>query len=136
MGSASPASAPPPGLSRALIALALAGFVFGLACLGLVLDSSHEEDRGLVAAVDLLVGWSFVGTGLFAWWRRPSSRTGALMTAVGFAWFAQTLSAADGRRGSRRARGVRLPHRRTRSAAATLWAPELDESRQPQVRHG
>jgi signal transduction histidine kinase len=95
MASASPASAPQPGLSRALLALALAGFVFGLACLGLVLDSSHEEDRGLVAVVDLLVGWSFVGTGLFAWWRRPSSRTGALMTAVGFAWFAQTLSAAD-----------------------------------------
>jgi signal transduction histidine kinase len=45
--------------------------------------------------VGLLVGWSFIGTGLFAWWRRPANRTGALMTAFGFAWFAQALSAAN-----------------------------------------
>ena len=30
---------------------------------------------------------SFIGVGLFAWWRRPHNRFGALMTAVGFAWF-------------------------------------------------
>jgi signal transduction histidine kinase len=80
---------------RGLLALALAGLVFGLAVLALTLSSDHEEDRGLVAAVSLLVGWSFIGTGLFAWWRRPANRTGALMTAVGFAWFASGLSEAD-----------------------------------------
>jgi signal transduction histidine kinase len=42
------------------------------------------------------VGWSFIGTGLFAWWRRPANRTGLLMTAVGFAWFASEVSASDG----------------------------------------
>src|SRR5215207_5073486 len=84
-----------PRRSRMLLALALAGFVFGLVCVALVLASDHEEDRGLVAAVDLLVGWSFIGTGLFAWWRRPANRTGALMTAVGFAWFASSLSASN-----------------------------------------
>jgi signal transduction histidine kinase len=81
--------------SRLLLALGVAGLLFGLFCLGIDLQSNHEHDRGLVAAVDLLVGWSFIGTGLFAWWRRPSNRTGVLMTAVGFAWFAQTLSAAN-----------------------------------------
>jgi signal transduction histidine kinase len=95
MASAPPAAAPLPALRRALLALAVAGLVFGVICLGLVLDSNHEDDRGLVAVVDLVVGWSFVGTGLFAWWRRPLNRTGVLMTAVGFAWFAQTLSAAN-----------------------------------------
>src|SRR4051794_17372809 len=88
-----------PGLarwrSRWLLALALAGLVFGLAVVALTLSSDHEEDRGLVAAVSLLVGWSFIGTGLFAWWRRPGNRTGALMTAVGFAWFASGLSEAN-----------------------------------------
>jgi signal transduction histidine kinase len=79
----------------ALLALAVAGVGFGLVCLALTLDSNHEDDRALVAVVELLVGWSFVGTGLFAWWRRPANRTGALMTAVGFAWFGQTLSAAN-----------------------------------------
>ena len=43
----------------------------------------------------LLVGWSFIGTGLFAWWRRPENRTGLLMCAIGFAWFATSLSASD-----------------------------------------
>jgi signal transduction histidine kinase len=81
--------------SRLLLALGVAGLLFGLFCLGFDLQSNHEHDRGLVAAVDLLVGWSFIGTGLFAWWRRPPNHTGALMTGVGFAWFAQTLSAAN-----------------------------------------
>jgi signal transduction histidine kinase len=84
-----------PGLRRALLALGLAGLLFGLFCLGLDLRSNHEHDRGIVAAVDLVVGWSFIGTGLFAWWRRPLNRTGVLMTALGFAWFGQTLSAAN-----------------------------------------
>ena len=30
-----------------------------------------------------VIGWSFIGTGLFAWWRRPDNRSGALMVAVG-----------------------------------------------------
>src|SRR3954449_7185804 len=78
-----------------LLALAVAGVALGLTSVALTLDSNHEADRGLVAVVELLVGWSFIGTGLFAWWRRPANRTGALMTAVGFAWLAQTLSAAN-----------------------------------------
>ncbi len=42
-----------------------------------------------------VVGWSFVGTGLYAWRRRPESRTGALMVLLGFAWFLSTLEAAN-----------------------------------------
>ena len=42
-----------------------------------------------------LIGWSFIGTGLFAWWRRPENRFGALMTAVGFVWFLSALTASD-----------------------------------------
>ena len=60
-----------------------------------MLRSDHEDLRGLTAALALLVGWSFIGTGLFAWWRRPANPTGALMTAAGFAWFGSELSAAD-----------------------------------------
>jgi signal transduction histidine kinase len=60
-----------------------------------VLSSDHVDDRGLETALGLLVGWSFVGTGLFAWWRRPANRTGTLMTAAGFAWFASEISASD-----------------------------------------
>ena len=60
-----------------------------------MLSSDHVDDRGLEAGLGLLVGWSFIGTGLFAWWRRPGNRTGALMVAAGFAWFATGVSASD-----------------------------------------
>jgi signal transduction histidine kinase len=80
---------------RALLVLGAAGLGFGLLYVPLVLGSEHTDDRGLTAALGLLVGWSFVGTGLFAWWRRPENRTGMLMTAAGFAWFATGVSAAN-----------------------------------------
>jgi signal transduction histidine kinase len=80
---------------RTLLALAGAGIAGGLVVLWLTLGSDHLEDRGLEAALALLVGWSFIGTGLFAWWRRPENRTGRLMAAVGFGWFATELSASD-----------------------------------------
>src|SRR6266536_2014910 len=37
--------------------------------------------------LDLAVGWTFVGSGLIAWARRPASRTGPLLAATGFTWF-------------------------------------------------
>jgi signal transduction histidine kinase len=89
------ATAPLPALRLALVALAGAGLAAGVAFLALVLESDHTDDRGVAASVGLLVGWSFIGTGLFAWWRRPGNRTGALMVAVGFAWFATGVSASN-----------------------------------------
>jgi signal transduction histidine kinase len=80
---------------RVLLLLGAAGLAFGALYLALVFGSDHTDDRGLTAALGLLVGWSFVGTGLFAWWRRPGNRTGLLMTAAGFAWFATGISAAN-----------------------------------------
>ena len=79
----------------AFVAIAAAGVLAGFAVFALTLASDYEDDRGAVAALMLVVGWSFVGTGLFAWWRRPGNRTGPLMAAAGFAWFASALSAAD-----------------------------------------
>jgi signal transduction histidine kinase len=76
-------------------ALGAAGLAVGVAVAALILSSDHVYDRGVEAALALLVGWSFIGTGLFAWWRRPTNRTGLLMTAAGFAWFASQLSASD-----------------------------------------
>ena len=35
----------------------------------------------------LVVGWGFIGVGLFVWSRNPGNRVGSLMTATGFAWF-------------------------------------------------
>ena len=83
--------------SRSAILLALAGaaLLVGVVSVAITLTSDHVGERGLIAGLGLVVGWSFIGTGLFAWWRRPDNRMGALMAAVGFAWFASALSTAN-----------------------------------------
>jgi signal transduction histidine kinase len=83
------------GPRRALVGLGIAGLAAGAAFAAVTLGSRHTGDRALAAALGLLVGWAFVGTGLFAWWRRPANRSGALMAGIGFAWFAAGLSAAN-----------------------------------------
>jgi signal transduction histidine kinase len=45
----------------------------------------------------LLVGWSFVGSGLVAWRQRSRNRLGPAMVFTGFAWFATFLTDAHGR---------------------------------------
>jgi signal transduction histidine kinase len=37
--------------------------------------------------LDLATGWTLIGGGLVAVWKRPESRTGWLMAATGFTWF-------------------------------------------------
>jgi signal transduction histidine kinase len=71
-------------LRRALVAIALAGLVAGVASVALIADSDHNPEPGPTTAIGLLLGWSFIGTGLFAWWRRPASRFGPMMAGVGF----------------------------------------------------
>jgi len=44
-------------------------------------------------APDLLTGWTLIACGLAGWSRRPQSRSGALLVATGFAWFAPNFAA-------------------------------------------
>jgi signal transduction histidine kinase len=83
------------GLRRALLGLAALALLLGVSSLLIILTSSHTTSRGLAAALILLAGWGFVGTGLYAWDRRPGNNTGPLMTAVGFTWFFQALGSSD-----------------------------------------
>ena len=62
-----------PALRRALLALAGAGRVAGAVFLALVLESDHVRDRAVTAALELLVGWSFIGTGLLGAVRKGGS---------------------------------------------------------------
>jgi signal transduction histidine kinase len=72
------------GLRRALIALAAAGVVAGAVPLALALATEGGHQRELIAVTGPLIGWAFIGTGIFAWLRHPENRFGALMTAIGF----------------------------------------------------
>ena len=78
---------------RRTIAVAGAALLCGLGDVLLVLGGEHLD--AVWAVFGPLVGWSFVGTGLYAWRRRPDSRFGLLMTLVGFAWFLGPLIASD-----------------------------------------
>ena len=61
----------------------------------LAVRSDHADSRTSPALLASAVGLAFVGAGLIAWYRRPENRTGALMTVVGFTWFAGSLAAAN-----------------------------------------
>ena len=71
-------------LRRALLGLGAVGFVAGAVPLALALSTEGGHQRELIAITGPLIGWAFIGTGIFAWLRRPDNRIGALMTAVGF----------------------------------------------------
>jgi len=82
-------------LRRALLALFVLGVVFAGLLVAMVVTSRHEPHKAPVAILGVLIGLSFVGVGVFAWWRRPLNRFGVLMTAVGFAWFLAGLVEAN-----------------------------------------
>jgi signal transduction histidine kinase len=82
-------------LARLLASLALAAVVVGALATVAILRSNHVDHRGLVVGFGLAIGASWIGTGLFAWWRRPANRFGALMTFTGFAWLVNGFTAAN-----------------------------------------
>jgi signal transduction histidine kinase len=83
------------GLRRALLALFALGVVFAGFIVALVLASDHEDQKVLTAIVTPIVGLAFIGTGVFAWWRRPLNRFGLLMTSVGFGYFLGGLTESN-----------------------------------------
>jgi signal transduction histidine kinase len=82
-------------LRRALVALGIAGALVGIATFVMVAKGDAAEVPLLEAILTLLIGWSFIGTGLFAWDRRPSNLVGPLMVCVGFAWFVSEFKVSD-----------------------------------------
>src|SRR3954464_11045440 len=83
------------GLRRALLALFALGVIFAGLDVALALTSTHEDQKVVTAILGPLIGLSFIGTGVFAWWRRPLNRFGLLMLSVGFAWFLAGLAESN-----------------------------------------
>jgi signal transduction histidine kinase len=82
-------------LRRALLALGAAGVVLAIPVAAVTATSDHTNLRGLMAVLSLVVCWSFLGTGLYLWDRRPDNLTGPLMVALGFSWLAAGLGASN-----------------------------------------
>lgn len=77
------------------LAVAALGVLAGVGNLAVSLRSDVDPPFFFTPYLGLLVGWSFIAGGLVAWSRRadrPERRIGALMVAVGFAWFAAGLT--------------------------------------------
>jgi signal transduction histidine kinase len=82
-------------LRRALLSLGVAGIALGVPIAAITATSDHTNLPGLMAVLGLLVAWSFLGTGLYAWDQRPDNLTGPLMVALGFTWLLGGLSASN-----------------------------------------
>jgi peptidoglycan/LPS O-acetylase OafA/YrhL len=80
---------------RRMRLVVLMALVCGAGVIALVVTSDHQDAQAIWGFFGPAVGWSFVGTGLYAWRRRPESRTGELMVLLGFAWFVSALHFAD-----------------------------------------
>jgi signal transduction histidine kinase len=78
------------GMFIAFLALAA-----GVGAALLVLASDRERSPVAASALlALVVGWTFIASGLIARRQRPDNRLGTVMVFVGFAWFATFLSDA------------------------------------------
>jgi signal transduction histidine kinase len=75
--------------SHALIGLA--GLAAGVGAAALALESDREAAPRAAAVLAIVVGLSYVVSGLLAWRQRPDSRLGPVMIFIGFAWFATFL---------------------------------------------
>ena len=82
-------------LTRALALLALAALLVGLLGAFVVAESDHIDYKALTIVIAVGIAAAWIGTGLYAWWRRPRNRVGALMTWTGFAWLLNVFVAAN-----------------------------------------
>ncbi|HZC14678.1 MAG TPA: histidine kinase [Thermoleophilaceae bacterium] len=88
-------AAPMTPLRRALLGLGVAGIALGVPIAAITATSDHANLAGLMAVLGLVVAWSFLGTGLYAWDQRPDNLTGPLMVALAFSWLVGGLSASS-----------------------------------------
>jgi len=76
------------------MSVALAALMAGVGAAWLAVGRVDEPYQTADAPLALLVGWTFVGSGLVAWRQRPGNRLGPVMIVTGFAWFATFLTDA------------------------------------------
>ncbi|HWV86386.1 MAG TPA: sensor histidine kinase [Capillimicrobium sp.] len=75
--------------------IGVAGGLLGLLVSTLIAVSDIVDDHASNILATLLIGWSFLGVGLYAWRSRPSNRIGRLMVSVAFAWMLGMMQCAD-----------------------------------------
>jgi signal transduction histidine kinase len=74
-----------------LIALGVLGLLAGAGAFWVARTAVFQRPQIPEPPVALLVGWSFIGSGLLSWRARPDNRLGPVMVLTGFAWFASVI---------------------------------------------
>src|SRR5213596_2621851 len=83
------------GVGMRDLGISLLAVFAGVGAALLIVGSERERSPVAVsAAVALLVGWAYIGSGLIARRQRPDNRLAAVMVFIGFAWFATFLADA------------------------------------------
>ena len=82
-------------LRRLLIALAALTVVQTAITVWLTATTDRDHSLAVDLVAVLAVGWSFTGTGLFSWWRRPGNVVGLLMWLTGFFFFFNLYTLSD-----------------------------------------
>ena len=89
MGSAS-------NLRSRLAWLAIAGVLAGAGGATMAALTDQQVDRPAIdITLRVLTGWTWLGVGIFACWRRPDNAFGKWMVFTSFAWMAQFLTYAN-----------------------------------------
>jgi signal transduction histidine kinase len=83
------------GANARLVTVAVAGLLAGAGAAWIVSTAgpvrASFSNVPFALPVVVLVGWSFIGSGLLAWRSRPDHHLGAVLIFTGFAWFASVL---------------------------------------------
>jgi signal transduction histidine kinase len=67
------------------------GVAAGIGAVWSAASDASVRDLGVDGTLYLVVGWSFMASGLVAWTRRPSNRLGPMLVVSGYLWFAGGL---------------------------------------------
>jgi len=83
-------------MNARLVALGVLGLLAGAGAFWVARTAVYHRSEIPSAPLVVLVGWSFIGSGLLSWRAQPDNRLGPVMVLTGFAWFASVLEEANG----------------------------------------
>jgi signal transduction histidine kinase len=83
-------------MNARLIALGVLGLLAGVGAFWVASTAVYQQSEIPSPQVAVLVGWSFIGSGLLSWRARPDNRLGPAMVLTGLAWFASVLQEGNG----------------------------------------
>ena len=83
-------------MNARLIGLGVLGLLAGAGAFWIARTAVFQRPQIPDPLIALLVGWSFIGSGLLSWRAQPDNRLGPVMVLTGFAWYASVIQEGPG----------------------------------------